>query len=151
MTHTGYTIQMLTKNVEVILRDGAILNGQIFVSEYSRLHAGCEKISEFFENESSFFPLRVNNEIIMLSKSAVMFVSFPVDEDYSIFSFVKAEFFLSSGRSLITDVPIQVQVPHARLSDQINTTEKFITTLTDNNQKITLINKSHITYLIEKK
>jgi hypothetical protein len=151
MAHTGYTVQMLTRDVEIVLYNGAILKGQIFVSEYSRLHAGSEMISEFFENESQFFPVRVNNDIIILSKGSVLLVTYPVEEDYSIYNIAVAEFFLSNGKSLTAEVPIQAQTPHPRLSDQINLPERFLVTLTEARQKITLINKTHITYLMEKK
>lgn len=149
MAHTGYTIQMMVKSITVFFRDGKSVSGQIFVSEYSRLHAGHEKITEFFENESPFFPFKIGDEIILFSKASIMFVEFEPDDDLSIYNKIPAQIVLTNGSTLPVMVPILVPTPAARLSDQVNTHEKFLQCFLPGNKNVLIINKSNIVSIKE--
>lgn len=149
MTHTGYTIQTVVKSMTIFFRDGKSLSGQIFVSEYSRLHAGHEKISEFFENEGPFFPFKTGDEIILFSKASIMFVEFEPDDDLSIYKKIPAQIVLTNGSTLPVIVPILVPNPAARLSDQVNTPEKFLQCLLAGSKNALIINKSNIVSIKE--
>lgn len=144
MTHTGYTIQMIVKNITAFFKDGRSILGQIFVSEYSRLHSGPEKISEFFESETHFFPFKIGDDIILFSKDSIMFVEFEPDEDLSTYNKIPAQILLTNGSILPVLVPILIPNPVARLSDQLNTKEKFIRCIISGNTNTFIINKSNI-------
>ncbi len=144
MTHTGYTIQMIIKNITVHFKDGSSFAGQIFVSEYSRLHAGEEKISEFFENENRFFPFKIGANILLFSKDAILFVEYESDEDLSVYKSIPAQIILINGSIMSVSVPIMVANPAARLSDQINVQEKFLQCIIPGNPNNFIINKSNI-------
>ncbi|GEM_PF-2029891 len=144
MAHTGYTIQMTIKNITIHLKDGSVLSGQIFVSEYSRLHAGQEKISEFFENEQLFFPFKTGNDFIIFSKNFVSHLEFEPEDDFSLYRKIEATITLMENKTINVKVPLLVPSPVSRLSDQINSTEKFLLCEIPGKKNHILINKSHI-------
>ncbi|MGC8927770.1 MAG: hypothetical protein ACP5QK_07575 [Myxococcota bacterium] len=150
MAHTGYTIQMKIKMITLHLLDGSTLNGQIFVSEYSPRHAGEEKIDEFFEQDTLFFPFKINNEFMLFSKNSVLFIEYDTEKDLSIYNRVYADIILSGGKVVSLSVPISVSTPVARLSDQVNQKEKFLLLTDENLKKTYLINKSHIISIRER-
>ncbi len=151
MTHTGYTIQMKVKNIKIHLIDGSSLAGEIFVSEYSPHHAGEEKISEYFEEDTMFFPFRTSNNLILFSKNFIVCVEFPTEDDLSIYNRVCAQIVTTGSKVFSLYVPISVPNPAARLSDQINLHEKFLLCTDETNSNTFLINKTHIVSLTEKK
>ncbi len=151
MTHTGYTIQMKIKNIKVHLLNGAQTEGQVFVSEYSPLHAGDEKISEYFEQNSSFLPFKTGTDLILLSKNFIVFAEYQSEEDYSIYNKVETEITLFGGKTFSVFIPIFVPNPGARLSDQINQTEKFLLCSDESGGVTYLFNKNHIVSLKEKR
>lgn len=150
MAHTGYTIQMKIKSVTLHLIDNSVLSGQIYVSEYSPHHAGEEKIGEFFEQNTTFFPFKLNNDFIIFSKNSVVIVEYENEEDLSLFNRISADLILSGGKSVALSVPILVSTPNARLSDQINHTDRFLLCINENLKRAFLINKNHIVSIKER-
>lgn len=151
MAHTGYTIQMKVKKIKIVLLNGSQKEGQIFVSEYSPMHAGEEKVSEYFEQDALFFPFKEGNDLHLLSKEFVIYTEYPSEDDYSIYPKIEAEITIFGGKSLTLTVPISAPAPNARLSDQLNLKERFLTCIDFATNTTYLINKMHIVSVKEKK
>lgn len=151
MAHTGYTIQMKTKEVKLHLKDGSILSGQIFVSEYSPRHAGEEKTAEFFEQNALFFPLKIAEEIILLSKNSIVAVEYISEDDLSIYKRCNARVITFEGKIFSLSIPLLLPNPSPRLSDQINQPERFLLCTDPTGNTTFLINKSHIASIQELK
>ncbi|MGB9599071.1 MAG: hypothetical protein ACPL7I_00845, partial [Myxococcota bacterium] len=105
---------------------------------------------EFFEQDTLFFPFKINNEFMLFSKNSVLFIEYDTEKDLSIYNRVYADIILSGGKVVSLSVPISVSTPVARLSDQVNQKEKFLLLTDENLKKTYLINKSHIISIRER-
>ena len=147
-------IEKRRETAELTLVTGTTVLGDFFLFGSSQLHTGPERIGEFLNAETGFFPFECGGETSLINRTHVLMVALPaqiiepsLDAGYDVATRHRVKVLLTTGESVVGDVIVFRPPGHDRLSDYAHQEERFRYVELEN--RTLLINSAHIVALTE--
>ncbi len=132
---TAFAVPKDRQQVVVRMSKDVLLEGEIFLESLSEGQSMHQKIVNFLENDTAFFPLKVapagNTEFIHKSNIQSVSISLPDDPDITYFSglllhTIPLAITLPEGDTISGHLMAEVPREKARLSDCLNLPDAFL-------------------------
>jgi hypothetical protein len=139
---------------EVTLISGATVSGAFFLSGFSQLHSGPERVGDVLNHEPGFFPFECDGETSLINRAHVLKVTLPpqmieaqLDAGYDVATRRHIKVLLTTGEAITGHVVVFLPPGRDRLSDYAQIEERF--RYVEQADRTLLINSAHIVALTE--
>ncbi len=118
--------------VTLSIIDNSLIEGNIFLSEYSPIHHGREMVKDMFNSGKDFFPIELKNDnsIILINKYNVIKVILVerdrLEVELTMGKKQKAKITLSNGEIVTGMFVVEMPEEKSRLSDFLNNPDKYL-------------------------
>ena len=148
---SDYRIEKLRRQLNLVLRDGSRLDGDIFLRSVSRYRSRPEEPGDLLNDAEPFFALMRNGEAMLIAKASVARAetAYPDDEEEDLASLgVPVEVTMNDGSMCAGSIFLESRTGRPRLLDFLNSYHDRFLPVVDARQVI-LVNRDIIAHVRE--
>ena len=117
-----FRIEKIRHPLEVTLASGQRMTGVVFLEPVARNHSGAQDPRELLNDDDAFFPLAVDDGLVLVAKDQVTLASYQVHADAAAIvpTMISVRLTLSDGALVEGAVEVEARSDADRLLDYLN-------------------------------
>jgi hypothetical protein len=74
-------IEKATRRARLVLSNGRVIRGEVFVGLYDAHHVGPQRVGELLNEDSAFIPVKTGKSVILIHRAHIVSVALPADRE----------------------------------------------------------------------